>query len=753
MYLFKDKNEIDITITCKLCLEEIKFTISLEEYEKIEEFPFKRENTHGKQPHKLIVNIDKNLEVENFKIKQLEKEVVFSKELSIQVLGEIGLTEDEIDLYFETVGRDILSIGEISVLSNKSKEEAIKVTEKFLEIGLFKEIVGVTPHYKALAPYAALVNQLSNFDKFILDIKETVPPELEASFSEIEKKTEGIKKLKEYNEFMVDLKETTLSQLDYQKAFVENTITEIESIRGISNVLAKLKGETQLLMEEQINEISQQFDFINERLAKSMNEQIEGFKNQFGEMDQKISQRLQNQVEGLETHVVKMNANMSKSLDGMHLGAVKTTVTQVVSSITKKWVNEITTDLKRLTREIQRISNDGLEKTTKRLESQVDFNKKVTDQGLKRTTESISTKVIPKMDNSMRTTIDDIDVIVNSSVSTGEEMKSFFGDITDSFSNAVSMAGEKITEISEEVSSSFSQLKELFTGKVINTLNEVLANILQKLETNLTTTNEFWEQAKQVTLFTMKDIWFINSIEAAKAHIIDQIPKAKMRFLIVAPQITDIDVDSLRDCSQHVNIRIVANIDLSIPEHDTVIKEMDKFENITYRHGKGHNLWAANRDSEEVLVCVVSKSEIKGETMIEIAGIGSTMPEHITIFAPILQDVWMSGKKDIGKGKETDEKTQEQKVEKIVGKIEGVTSLSDLFDGLIKDIEEKTGREIFAALNDLREAIYEAMGYTSTMREINTAANPYKSLKEPLKESEKEKLKEKINHWMKKLNL
>ena len=35
MYLFKDQEEIEISITCKLCLKEIKFPISVNEYKKI----------------------------------------------------------------------------------------------------------------------------------------------------------------------------------------------------------------------------------------------------------------------------------------------------------------------------------------------------------------------------------------------------------------------------------------------------------------------------------------------------------------------------------------------------------------------------------------------------------------------------------------------------------------------------------------------------------------------------------------------
>ena len=133
MYLFQDKNEIEVAIKCKLCFQEIIFYVSKEDYEKIEKFPLIREETHGKPPHKLTVYLNKHLEIENFNIEEIERKVAHSKDLTKQVLGAIGLNEEEIDLYFATTGRDILSIGEISVLAKKPKDDVLIIIEKFME--------------------------------------------------------------------------------------------------------------------------------------------------------------------------------------------------------------------------------------------------------------------------------------------------------------------------------------------------------------------------------------------------------------------------------------------------------------------------------------------------------------------------------------------------------------------------------------------------------------------------------------------
>ena len=128
-----------------------------------------------------------------------------------QALEAIGLTEDEIELYIATIKRDIISIGEISNISNKNKEGAQKIIETFLEKGLFKEIVGVTPHYKALAPYTALINQLNIFSDLIFDIQNAIPPELEESLIEIVKKGDGTEIFNDYNKILTSLKDDSLS--------------------------------------------------------------------------------------------------------------------------------------------------------------------------------------------------------------------------------------------------------------------------------------------------------------------------------------------------------------------------------------------------------------------------------------------------------------------------------------------------------------------------------------------------------------
>ncbi|MBA7688796.1 hypothetical protein ES703_97285 [subsurface metagenome] len=272
---------------------------------------------------------------------------------------------------------------------------------------------------------------------------------------------------------------------------------------------------------------------------------------------------------------------------------------------------------------------------------------KVFAAGLERINEKMSSKFGLKLNILLGNLITNINEITKSTASSGENINEIFADMSKSFSKTIVMAEEKLSGITDNISAPLIGLKNIFTNQVMKTLDDVLDDILRRLEINEKVTAEFWDRAKRVTLFSMRDIWFIRSIEGAKAHINEEISKAKMRILIVAPEITDIDIDALKALRSHVNIRIAANINPSSSAHMAILQELDQMTNVSYRHRRLQNLWAINRDYEEVVICVISKTEIRGEMKTEIAGIGSIIEEHIKIFVPILEDAWVGAQKDV----------------------------------------------------------------------------------------------------------
>jgi len=343
---------------------------------------------------------------------------------------------------------------------------------------------------------------------------------------------------------------------------------------------------------------------------------------------------------------------------------------------------------------------------------------------------------------------------------------------------------------------------------IIEALNTELNKILERLEISQITTREFWEKEKQVSLFTMQAIFFIRSIEAIKAHINDEIAQAKMRILIVAPEITDVDLDKLKAIPTHINIRIAANINVSIPEHMDLVRDLDEIHNITYRSRELKNLWGINRDYEEVILCVVSETEIDGIKSTEIAGIGSMLEEHIKIFVPVLEEAWVGAHKDIERTIDPRAAARITTAKPIPKPIITPTkkeaplpqpprpvkapeplptptprapavvkpSVVDLlkttptqptsaptassgggllaqYDNILNNIEQMTGAQIGAALSSFKNSYTETKGYSGVLKPMDLTVSQIAGIPTALPPSQVKELKNKLNFWKKKLQL
>ena len=726
MYLFKDKDIVEIPVTCKICLKEIRFPISVEEYKEINKFPIKKEDIHGEPSHKLIVFINQYLEVENFEIKDViekTKDVSYSKELTKQVLSEIDLSDEEIELYFRTTGREAVSIGEMSILIGKSKEECKKIAEKFVEKGLFKEIVGATPHYQALPPYAALIVQLQNFYTYISEIKSKIPKQLDVSFTKLETEAEGMEKLKDSSEVMSGLKEKMLSQIQAQKKEFDETISAIDQIRTISEDISQLGDISKSLSDDQLGSLSKQFENLNVKTSQIIKNQVDDLRNQFDDIKNTITENLQK----------------------LRLGVIQQAVGDVIDKVIATRLKDITDNLN----------------------VQLSVSQTVFADELKKLTQGVDSEFVSKLRSSIEDAVKNIEGI---SIKTDDQKEKAFSEIIENFNKAAKLAEAKIEGLSGDIFQSFGNVREIFSKGILDTLDNTLSDILNRLEVSEKTTREFWEQSKKAKgAITMKDIWFIRSPEAAKAHINDEVSKAKMRVLIVAPDLLDINVDAIKARPSRINFRIATHINPVIPAHEAVMQELDKMDNVDYRNRTLQNLWGINRDYEEVILCVLSKTEFRGEEVTEIAGIGSIIEEHIKIFVPILEDAWVGARKDIMRTIKTSLSREPEKPTTIPPSVEepkkeaplvsgapevkAPSLLSQQLDEIINSIENSTGLEISKALEKFQSEFVKQKGYSSVLKGIHIRTDELKNNPEMLNRQEKDELKTTMNLWRRQLDL
>jgi hypothetical protein len=734
MYLFKDKDIIEIPITCKFCLKEIKFPISKSEYQDVRKFPIKRESTHGDPEHKLTVFINMSLEIENFEIQDLteqEEDVVYSEDLIKQVLAEIELSDEEIELYFRTTGRETVSLGEISILIGKPKDECKDIVNKFIEKGLFKEIVGATPHYAALPPYAALVSQLKNFYTYISDIKSKIPTQLEKSFAQLESQAKGMETLKDSSEAMMELKEKMLTQIQAQKKEFDETISAIDQIKNITKDISGLGEVTKSISDDQIGSLTSQFDTLNQRTSQIIKTQVEDLRSQFGDVKKIVTDNLQK----------------------LRLGVIQ----QAVGDI------------------IEKVISSRLKDITDNLNVQLSVSQTVFADELKKLTQGVDSEFVSKLRSSIEDAVKNIEGI---SLKTEDDKEKAFSDIITDFNKAAKLAEEKIDGLSGDIFQSFGNIREIFSKGIVDTLINTLDDILNRLELSEKTTKEFWEQSKKAKgALTMKDIWFIRSPEAAKAHINDEISKAKMRVLIVAPDLLDIDIDSIKARPSRINFRISTHIDPNIRAHEEILHDLDQMDNVDYRNRTLQNLWGINRDYEEVILCVLSKTEFRGEEITEIAGIGSIIEEHIKIFVPILEDAWVGARKEIIRDIKTtlsreptsvtplpqkpeqpltippETKPEPKELEAPIGEVRAPSFLTTLFDSVMNAIENKKGIEISTSLEKFQSEFVKRKGYSSVLKDIHIKSNDLKAITDVLSQSEKEDLKIKMKLWRQQLDL
>ncbi|MHA2180525.1 MAG: hypothetical protein ACXAAH_03785, partial [Promethearchaeota archaeon] len=185
------------------------------------------------------------------------------------------------------------------------------------------------------------------------------------------------------------------------------------------------------------------------------------------------------------------------------------------------------------------------------------------------------------------------------------------------------------------------------------------------------------------------------------------------------------------------------------------------------------NLWGINKDYEEVILCVLSKIEFRGDTITEIAGIGSIIEEHIKIFVPILEDAWVSSRKEIMRtikstlSKEpvqTPEPVREKEKpltippevetpEKIIPETTFSSPLSSKFDNILNSVDTKSCLEISSSLERFQSEFVKLKGYNSVLKNIHTTCNDLKGKSEKLNQLEKEKLKGQMKIWRQQLNL
>ena len=645
-----------------------------------------------------------------------------------EVLELIGLTQDEIDTYFQLTGRGPVMAGEIALLINIPEERAVVVAKNLLEKGLVREIPGANPFYIALPPYSALLNQIQNFKEIVKKIQESTPKALQLKFKEIEEHSAKLGKFNDYRNYINVMKTNLPAQVKAQFSNVEKELENVKKFQEIRGFILNLR-------EIAPNEVIKEFDVVETRLEKIKSEISIAFEKQF------------------------------------RIGALKNMAEKIVSKIITEQFSDLT-----------------------------DYFRE-------------------KFVNSIQGTLDQVtDQLASISDVAGEmslDLSKFLNDIVSGLEETMEDLDGRIAAVYEDVDKGIEELKGMFQREIYKTLEkDIMTNILLQLDLSEKTMTEFWERSKEASMLSFKDVWFVRSVEGMKAQINESLTRVKAKFLIIAPKLEDVDIVAVSKVKKFVNVRISTNFDTNNSKDREKLAEILKYPNIQIRLYNKENLYSLNRDFEETVICASSKTEFGG---VEIAGMGSVLSEHVKLFAPLVEDVWIQSRKisddeirySIGASPGITSPQQpiqqstylmpsspqpiqkpiiqpesfEQKpsipiqpavpiqptipqipiIEQQVETQEPIRTpsptadmegtVSELFDAVINNLDKKLSSEISDDLEYLRARITEDIGYVSILNPMSITIATLRSVPSLLSSMEIDDIRKKINFWRKKINV
>ncbi|MFW9880178.1 MAG: helix-turn-helix domain-containing protein [Candidatus Thorarchaeota archaeon] len=565
--------------------------------------------------------------------------------------------------------------------------------------------------------------------------------------------------------------------------------------------------------------------------------QIHQFKEMIKTFQQVTPQNIQERFNSLETHSDKL-----KKLDDYrtYLQIMKTKLPEQIKSQFDRFEKELEQvnrfrDVRRFILNLKEIVPSEITKEFGTMEDRLDsmkteisnkFEKQFRIGALKNMAEKIVSRVISEQfkeitvifrEKFAKTTQNMLDQVINqlgSITDTAGEISSdlgtVFSDIEGGLKTTLEDLENRVSGVYDDIISGINELKNLFRTEIFETIqNDIINNIINQLDSAELTMNEFWERSKEASLLSFKDVWFVRSIEGIKAQINESLTRVKMRVHIVAPKLEDIDLVALTRLKTYINIRISTNFDIENSEDQMRFNQIADYSNIALRHYTRENLWSINKDFEEVVVCVVSRTE-EGE--LQIAGMGSVLEEHVKLFAAVLEDVWIQSKKmdqvevlhelkktpepsfpkemptttvsaPIPKESERTSPTIPEKLSAIreepvkgepIAKIEtpvepqsivsepsmstaaiGSTDafLSNQIDKLLNNLPNMKSIDIANHLQNIQDDILERKGFSGILRQMRMSIDPLKSNPNLLDPSERQELINKINFWRNKLKI
>nr|MDO8114681.1 hypothetical protein [Candidatus Sigynarchaeota archaeon] len=799
------------------------------------------------------------------------KDKSISIDMTSKVLADLNLSEKEITAYFMISGRGPVDAGEIMLLIDEPRDVVLEISNNLVKMGLARKIVGAQDYWEALPPYAALVKQQEMFAEEVAQLKTTTLNALDNRFRQFEQSTGGIKKLRDFQDFIIKTSSDFTSKMDEfvrrKSQITQSSQKGIDELKGFQSFIKGLGSELGKQIDQQdamlrsntayfeglkntnnanldgikkiINDIRGKRDSVEKELEDRFNKlagtaqsqltsQFQGLVSQFATLNQtltKVNERVAQAVDAMRLgpNTIRIQAIVKKTLENSFADIQNSVVNiqqafiqnfhdnfnQIIRVNLSNFSSTIQSLLIDVVEQVEKIqqTNDGIVNSVKGTIDAVSKNMK---DSFSKTSQSFE-RTIQDSEGKMGAVATQLEGLMQSIIG---EFERVFSDVLGDFSKTANESKVRADSLSGEIDVALNTIRDVFKSEVVKELEKILNGMGDRVDESQKALRDFWERAKSEVMYSLKEVWFVRSPEAVISAINESLPEAKMRVLIIAPTLDDIDIRPILDAKSSINIRIACAIDVSNEKHLAIMSVFDEHPNISYRHYQGAvTIWGVNRDSEKCVVCVVSKSK-------EVAGIGTVLQEDIKIFNPILEECWMNSKKDIFEGikprkidtskvdltfkpthktyystpkarpkteapaviRPRSEVSESRKAEPIArpsppakvtptttaATMEAVMSagISGLFTSPpadlkvlvaegVKELERlariQTGSSLGDNVEAFRQAIFNKMGFNSTLFELARAVRDLKTVSGPLTTSQQQSYIERFRMWASKL--
>jgi sugar-specific transcriptional regulator TrmB len=657
-----------------------------------------------------------------------------------QVLELVGLGPDEIKTYFKITGRGPVMLGEIAILSRISEERAQQIANNLLGKGLVREIPGKTPHYMALPPYAALLNQIQQFREVVENIQQRTPQLLEERFKSIEQQTAKLQQLEDYRNHIHQMKQNLPNQIKNQFSKFEDELEQVKKFQEIKQFILNLR---EIVPED----ITKEFERMEGRLEVIKTEISNAFETQF------------------------------------RVGALKKMAEKIVSNIMYKEFNQIVDEFKG---KIVNTTQGMLDEVIGQLGSLSDAAGDIST-GLDNTFNDI--------ESGLRETLEDLDkrisTVYNDITGGIQDLKAMFQkeiyetlqkDIITNILNQLQLSESTMREFWErakkaslltfkdvwfvrsaegmkaQINDSISRVKMRFhiiaprlEDIDMVAIKDVKRHVNVRISTNFDMANEDHKQIIEsieefpnidIRYYPRENLWSINK------------DFEEVIVCIVAPGMSreDMEIAGMGSIlEEHVKLFAAVLEDVWIQS-----KKLDHVEatQTIERPKSGDTLirpseYKELRDFEE-------QEKVTGKVETEISEpssetqeteIDTTPPESDIQEEPIQQE---SISRPVPITQEINTPSEQSKTEE--GPTKG-KSLAQQFATLENKMNKITAVEISKELSSLKQIILDQKGYSSVLKQINLSISMYKNVGGNLNQTELDELKKKIRFWKSKLGV